>query len=789
MDKLLKNICIGLLCLLNISIIAQTNCSYLLSGNVVCEGTNEILPFSVVNIKELKKEIVTNNNGYFKIDNICFGKYSLKISYIGHHTLDTIIEITKNTFINISLQSSETHLDEARIRLNTSKKQEIETLQKNEISGIEIDKTRGLSLGESLKSITGVNSIQTGPTISKPMIHGMYGNRVLILNNGVRLESQTWGADHAPEIDPFIANRLSVIKGAASIRYGTNAIAGVVMVDPKEMPRKKSLSGEINLVGTSNGKSGTASSYLEGAFDKKFSGLSWRIQGTLKDAGSYNTPTYYLSNSGVKENNYSFATSYKKSNYGIDIFYSVFDSKIGIYSGSHVGNLKDLYLVFNSPEPIVKSIFSYDINRGYQKVNHQLVKVNTFYQFKNAGKLIFTFARQENKRSEYGEDLSYNQAIVEQNIPDAYFQLITHTSELIWEHQAIKKISGSIGVNFKTQGNVYRGLDIRALIPNYRTYGGGIFILEKWKKDKLTVEFGARYDYEWMRTYKEDFTTLTLRSSEYNWQNTSATLGSNYALNKHLSLNTSLGIGWRPPAPIELFANGIHQSAASYEIGDSLLKSERSYNSQAYLTYENSKFQFEIGGYFNIIDNFIYLKPRLNPVITTAGVFPAFNYIQTNVYYKGVDANFNYQVTKTFGIHSKTTIVYAYDRSQHQYLIYVPANRFENGISYSKEKLWKLKKINCNLSVLTVGTQTRVPMNSDYTPPPKGYTLLNADINFSILVKQQLIGISVGVTNLSNVAYRDYLNRFRYYANDLGRNVTLRLKVPFSIFNTDSNNE
>ncbi|HWY11562.1 MAG TPA: TonB-dependent receptor, partial [Bacteroidia bacterium] len=475
---------------------------------------------------------------------------------------------------------------------------------------------------------------------------------------------------------------------------------------------------------------------------------------------------------------------YNRKGFGTEIYFSNFNTTIGIYSGSHVGNLNDLLFLFNSPQPVVKSQFSYDIKRGYQTVNHQTVKAKAFYNFKKAGKVTYTFARQENKRSEYGEDISYNQAIVDANIPDAYFQLITHTSELIWEHKPIKNISGSIGASYITQGNVYEGLDYRALIPNYRNYSGGIFILEKWNKRKLTIEGGARYDYKWMRTYTEDFTTLTKHSSDYSWQNFSGNLGTIYRFNNNFSWNTSISTGWRPPASIEMFAMGIHQSAASYEIGDTTLKSERSYNAQTYFNFSYKKFQAEIGGYYNLINNYIYLNPLLAPITTINGTFPAFKYKQADVYYTGLDANINIELIKSINLISKTTIIYAYNKTINDYLIYVPANRFQNGISFNRDSLWKLKQVYFNISALVVATQNHVPPKSDYIPPPKGYTLLNADIGFSIPVKQQLISISFSANNILNTVYRDYLNRFRYYANDLGRNFTLRLKIPFSIFKT-----
>lgn len=775
-----------MLCLHITTINAQADCQYSLSGKVVCTRLNEELAFANIYCEELKKVFSVNEKSHFYIDHLCKGVYHFKIAYVGHKTLDTALLISSNSNAIFNLLT-ENDLKEIEVEAHQVKKQEVETLQKEEITGLELQKTRGLTLGESLKSITGVNSIQTGPSISKPMIHGLYGNRILIMNNGVRLEGQTWGSEHAPEIDPFIATKLSVIKGAASIRYGMDALAGVVLVDPKDMPHVPCLNGEVNLVGTSNGRSGTASGFLEGGLGKKLSGLSWRVQGTLKQAGSYSTPTYYLTNTGVKENNYSAALTYNRKRSGVELYYSNFNTTIGIYSGSHVGNLNDLYQIFNSPEPIVKSEFSYNIQRGYQTVNHQTLKAKAFYNFKKFGKLEYTFARQENKRSEFGEDLSYNQAIVDANVPDAYFQLITHTSELTWEHKPLKNISGSIGASYITQGNIFQGLDYRALIPNYRNYSGGFFILEKWNKRRLTIEAGARYDYKWMRTYTEDFTTLTKHSSDFNWQNVSATLGSIYRFTSHVSLNTSLGTGWRPPASIELFAMGIHQSAASFEIGDTTLKTERSYNLQSYLNLSYKKFRAEVGAYFNSIDNYIYLKPLLTPVTTINGTYPAFKYTQANVYYTGIDANFHYEFIKSFSLQSKTSIIYAYNRSIHDYLIYVPSNRFTNGITYKKDSLGIFKDVYAGVSALVVATQNHVPKNSDYVPPPKGYTLLNVELGLSIPVKRQLISLSFSANNILNTAYRDYLNRFRYYANDIGRNFTLRLKVPFSVFSAKTN--
>src|SRR6201996_3633207 len=160
--------------------------------------------------------------------------------------------IAGSLFVSGVFAQDTTQLEKVQVTAEKLKKDRLNVVVSDSIGGKALEEIRGLSLGESLKSVAGVNSLQTGPSISKPVIHGVYSNRILILNNGVRQEGQNWGNDHAPEIDPFIATKITVIKGAASIRYGSDALGGVVLLDPKEMRKDPGVGGEVNLVGMTN---------------------------------------------------------------------------------------------------------------------------------------------------------------------------------------------------------------------------------------------------------------------------------------------------------------------------------------------------------------------------------------------------------------------------------------------------------------------------------------------------------------------------------------------------------
>jgi iron complex outermembrane receptor protein len=308
------------------------NCFHQLSGQVYSVDNQEGLPSAHILIEELKKTILTDTHGHFYCDKLCKGVYHLEVSFLGYETQRLQIQIDTSLFLKIRLEESSIFLEATTIQaeklLSVQAGQNI-----TQLTEIELDKARGKNLGEALKTVTGVNSLQTGSSISKPVIHGLHSNRVLILNNGIRQEGQQWGSEHAPEIDPFIAQNIAVVKGASGVRYGADAIAGVIILSPKSLPSEKGIKGEFNAIGASNGLQGTFSGILEGNLKKneQSNGLSWRVQGTFKRNGNIQAPHYYLANTGVREINFSTALGYEKYHWGFDVFFSRFSTQLGIF--------------------------------------------------------------------------------------------------------------------------------------------------------------------------------------------------------------------------------------------------------------------------------------------------------------------------------------------------------------------------------------------------------------------------------------------------------------------------
>ncbi|MEP6728436.1 MAG: TonB-dependent receptor [Bacteroidota bacterium] len=247
-----------------------------------------------------------------------------------------------------------------------------------------------------------------------------------------------------------------------------------------------------------------------------------------------------------------------------------------------------MYAAFARAKPITPSYFSYDLDRAYQNISHEFFKASTFYKFKDAGKVEAVFSYQKNKRDEYDIDLPYSSDPEVLKLPQISFQIKTQTLDIIYHQEPKNNFSGSVGVTGSTQSNVFKG--IRYLVPNFRNYSGGAFAIERYTKNKLTLEAGLRYDYRWLRVYKLNNNTLQTYSNTSTYQNVTGTVVSSYRFSNSFSVSGNIGSAWRAPSVNELYIDGVHLSAASYEKGDSSLQSERSYNFTVSGKYEKEKF-------------------------------------------------------------------------------------------------------------------------------------------------------------------------------------------------------
>lgn len=755
---------------------AQSTCSCTLEGNVTAKENKESIPGAYVYIKGTNKFAQSDNKGYFKINSLCPGNYTLICQMSSFDTVEIPISIKDeaNHNENFSLANHEEHLQEVIV---SGKKSDTSAQLRGSLSKEERAERDGLSLGEMMRGISGVQSLQSGSTISKPVIHGMHSARVIILNQGVRQEGQQWGSEHAPEIDPFVSKNIQVIKGPGGLRYGGDAIGGIVMMEPDALPDTAGIKAEIQSIYFTNGRQGVLSGTLEGGINQA-DGWGWRIQGTLKNGGNIQTANYYLANTGVQEQNFSAALGYKKNKWSSDVFFSHFHSVIGIYLGSHIGNINDLEnsIARNRPFAAFTPLeFSREIDRPNQDVTHSLGKFKTQYQLTNGRAIRSTFALQSDER------LELDVLRAGKGVNNLQFLLNTFNGEILLDESNSSKVwKGQFGINFQLQGNITSGKEVTnptlttSLLPNYFQNTFGLFAIERFVKEKYELEVGLRIDEKSIDVHrpKANYSSIINRNSNH-YTGLSGSIGLKYHWTERLENHLILARAFRAPGVNELFSYGVHHGAAAFEIGDPGLKGETAYNLSLNTLFAPKKLQLELGIYNNYIQNFIYLRPMVENgeavyFTTVRGAFPGFAYEQINAIFQGIDLQATYQISPRLAFQQKTSIVHAFDVSHNfKYLVNIPANRFEYNLSYH----WMQEKQYASIGLVQVGEQTRVEPGSDYAAPPKGYQLVQ--LNWGLRLKR--IDLGIRVSNALNTAYRDYLNRFRYYADDQGRNISLRV--------------
>ena len=771
-----------------------SQCTLEFSGYILDMDTRQKIEGASIKIKELNRLTTSNDSGLFAFRGLCPGTYTVDITHTNCQPQQLHIHLKEDLHQDVELPHSANQLAEVVVK---GRVVVIAATVVSELKGKALEATRGLSLGESLKQISGVNVLQTGNNIYKPVINGLHSSRVLILNNGIRQEGQQWGSEHAPEIDPFLASRLTVIKGSASIRYGGDAIGGVILIEPKALPYGvEGISGELNTGIFSNNRQGVVSAMIESS-GKRLKSLAWRLQGTAKRGGNAHTPGYWLANSGVEELNMSATIGLQKEQKGLELFYSIFSTQLGIFTGSHIGNITDLTYAINASEPpdYIKNVgFTYKIERPYQSVRHQLVKLKAFNQTGKFSKLSLVGSFQENLRQEY--DI----VRTPRSNPQLELTLYTSALEIIWDHYKHKNLKGTIGLSGTYQNNM---INYRYFVPNYQSYNLGAFVAEKYSVGDWLLEAGIRYDYKRMfevtdndpEPFNQFMGNVVLPGDPYGnrgFKGFSGNTGVNYKKGDW-RFTLSGSTAWRSPQVNELFSNGLHHGAARIETGKSNLLPERSFGVQAGIQFNSQVLDLDISFYNKMISDFIYLKPTYPPQLTIRGAFPTFEYNQTDANLRGLDMQIGYLTAPHLKLMAKASLLRAFDKKAKDWLIQMPADRYEGGIEYLFNETNRLKQRYIKLNFSHVMQQTRVPesgnisitnsngtvsLASDYTPPPKAYSLVGLETGAEMDLAHRRLSVILGVNNLFNVRYRDYMNAFRYFCDDMGRNITLRVKVP-----------
>ena len=768
-----KHLCLFLLTsLLAMSGLAQ-NCALRLTGHIHSTITHENLPQATVLLVEKNRVLVTDNNGDFRFDSLCAGAYTLHITHTGFDTVVRTISLSRTAHLDIDMIPLQNVL--SGVTISSSRPATNMGLRK-ELTGRELEETKGRSLAEALSKINGVTLLQTGTTIAKPVIHGLHSNRLLTINNGIRQEGQQWGNEHAPEIDPFIANRLTVVKGVDELRYGSDAIGGVILVEPKALRTTPGYNAEFNAVYATNNRQYTASGIFEQQL-KQLPAFTYRLQATFKKGANVSTPNYRLNNTALEEKNFSITAAWRKEHINTELYYSLFNTQAGIFTGAHIGNLTDLRnaIAASRPDPVYTGQNSYVIDRPKQDVSHQLLKWKTGIDAGNS-RFNVLLAGQYNQRKEY--DVVRNAAARGAQIN---LSIYTFSEEINWEHPKTSNLQGSIGIVASQQNNSYSG---RYLIPNYRSYTYGGYAIEKWAKGKWDIQAGLRYDDKNIHTNRLEAGSQTYTAYDFNFSTLASSLHAGYTPWQQWKVKASASVATRAPHVNELLTNGIHHGAGTYVQGNIALQPERSFYLSLNNNYTstNKAFALDVTLYRNRISNFIYERPEPDePVLTIRGAFPKIVYQATDALLQGMDLSARLQLHPRITLSPSYALLRAKDQRINDWLIGMPSDRITSELAYTVKDGKRFTNTYFSVELARVYQQTRVPDErtgiKDYKAPPAGYTLLHADVSTSVKLGRFPLTLGLSGRNLLNTVYRDYLNSFRYFTDEMGRNISLRLKL------------
>ena len=748
-------------------IIAQDpSCDLELTGQVVDEHDHSALSYAEVYVTTIQRGAVCDHTGAFVIKGLCPGAYDLIVRHVGCEPVEQTVTLPRSKPMLIYLEH---HSEDLRIlEVQAERPDEQVGKRVNELSATDIENLAGRPLAEMLAQVEGVNVLRSGPTIAKPVIHGLSGDRIVLVDRGLRQEDQQWGVDHAPSVDPTFSGGIRVVKGAGSVEFGAGALGGVIVNEALPLHDLDSLSGQVQVGLSSNGRGGKTSALLQGPIgrNKRF---SWRLQGTGDVGGDLRAPDYFITNTGRRSVAGTVELGWKHKLNELKIGYRYLWREAGVLRAAHIGNITDLQASLASGEPSVIEPFSYRLAAPRQVVQHQAATARYAIRLNEQDQLVLSYGVQVNDRQEFDIRRAGRSAI-----PSLDMTLSTHTVKAEHKHYWGKAVHGKLGFDGLYQRNVNApGTGVRPLIPFYEMYSGGLFWIEHIELDKVELEFGARVDQRALRVVRFDENDQ-LQRPERDFTNWAINTGGVWNWSESLTMRMNIATAFRPPNISELFSEGLHHGSAAIEEGDPTLETERSLKGILSLDHTGKDERWTIGltGYYDRIANYILLIPT-GTRLTIQGAFPVFGYQAVDASLVGADLSVDFTLNNRVKLTNRSSVVYGRDRTNDIPLYRIPSARTVNGVEYTHEMGGG--SLYVRLSHTSVAQQTRFPEGVDFADPPKGYGLLNASCRWD----KHAHSISLSVDNMLNEKYRDLLDQFRYYSDALGTNLNLRFQTKF----------
>ena len=759
------------------SLVSGQECQIRIDNTITDAFTQAPLPAVHVVIQELRVGAHTDDDGKFLLDDICPGDYHLVVSHVGCEPEELHLHLESDTTLPIVLYHTPISLTDVVVEGQSSR---FYNQLSQSVTKQTIEDNVNQNLSMLLENEAGVYSLKNGNGVAKPIIQGMFGNRLNILNNGILQSGQQWGNDHSPEIDPLVANRITIVKGTNALEYGGGNYGAIILVESRKIDSDPHLHGRINYAFETNGRGNNLNIQLQ----KYNPGFSWRLSGTLKNYGDRKAPDYFLNNTGLRESNAAveIQKSWRQTTF-LDAYASTFNTEIGILRGSHIGNTTDLNSALGRAVPFfTEENFSRDIEAPRQRVGHHLLKLDARHFFEENESVQLIVAAQLNDRKEFDVRRSGRDAI-----PALSLSQYTISTDIKYKKEWQDHWSLHVGnQNFFIDNTNDPETGILPLIPDYFSFRSGVFVTANKYWNATSMNIGARYDYEWQNVPTITNTTpRRILRYKNNFHNFNATLGFRYTLSDLHELTFNTGYTMRNPGINELYSQGLHQGVSGIEEGDPDLIAEKSIKSTlGYTAQLGSGVSFESIFYYQYVNDYIFLNPQDEVRLTIRGAFPVFKYEQTNAQIYGVDISSQITVLNSLVGQLKFSYIKGEDQELNTPLIYIPPMNAYAALTYRKHIPITGAKIHVDdlefqWNNRYVFEQTNYLPGQDFIPPPSGYNIMGLKVSANLTLPKYKLRIFIKTDNVLNARYRDYLNRLRYFADDTGFSATIGANLKF----------
>ncbi|MCL6523684.1 MAG: TonB-dependent receptor [Thermoflavifilum sp.] len=797
----------------------------ILTGKVVDSLTQKPLAGATVFIPDLHTGTICDANGHYTINHLPAGNYLVEVRFLGYKTISRQVNLRgeKTTVANFALPPSLIEQSEVVItgqsRSTSIRNTPIPIIA---VGHRYLEENIGTNIIGSLTKIPGISAVTTGPNISKPFIRGLGYNRILTLYDGQRQEDQQWGDEHGVAVDEYNIERVEIIKGPASLTYGSDAMAGVINLIPTQpAPEGKTIGSLLNEYQTNDNLIGNSL-----MFSGNHNGFAWVVRGSHKMAKDYrNKVDGRVYNTRFQETDFSGAL-FKTFSWGssrLDLTY--FDDLQGIPDGSRDSATRRFTKQITEADTFRPIVPTSELNSYRLPVIHQHIQHARIYWANgiNIGQseLKLNLGVEQSLRREFSHP-QYP------SIPGLYLILNTFTYDVKYNITGPNDWQTSFGLNGMYQHNqVTRGTEF--IIPSYREWDGGLFAMTQKSWEKWTLLAGLRLDHRnfhqyALYTYPDPVTGFDRASTQpsspgqqpefnalsHSYSGLSGSLGISYRLTHTLTLKANLARGYRSPNIVEISANGVHPGTGIYQIGNRNFKPEFSLEQDLGISYASEHVSIELSAFNNNIQHYIYNAKVLNSEGQDSIIVPGnqtFIYRQGHARLYGGEMHVDIHPHPLDWLHLESDLSTVYGLNldaSHQkfggdsakYLPFIPPL---HGLTEIRANIhWKhlpLRNTYLAFQVEYYASQNRVMLAYNTETPTPGYTLFNINAGTELLNRkgQPFLQIGLFADNIFNRLYQNHLSRLKYmepYPNDprpyhgiynTGRNIGIRATIPFSL--------